>query len=99
AAALGDFEPAFDPYRGAAAARARPPHLRLAARRARVPRSDRPAAPDAVLEPECGRGGGRRTLRSRWVGVPGMGAAAGHARAHARGRLSGAAVLPHRARA
>ena len=44
AAAVGDVEPPFDPSGGAAAARARPAELRLAARRDRMPGDDRPAA-------------------------------------------------------
>ena len=96
AAAVGDVEPAFDASRGAAAARARPPELRLAARRDRMPGDDRPAAPHPLHQRQRRRGRGRRAVRARGLGVPGIGAAARHARAQSRRRLSRTAGLPRR---
>ena len=51
APAVGDLEPAFDPSRRAAAARARPAELRLAARRDRMPGDDRPAVSHPLHQP------------------------------------------------
>ncbi len=91
AAAVGDLEPPFDPPRRTAAARARPAELRLAARRDRMPGDDRPSASHALHQRQCRRGGGRRAVRARGLGVSGIRPAARHAGAEPGRRLSRAA--------
>ena len=88
AAAVGDVEPAFDPSRGAAAARARPAELRLAPRGDRVPGDDRPAASHRLHQRQRQRGRVGRAVGPGGFGVPGIRAAARHARAEPGGRLS-----------
>ena len=73
------------------------PTCALAARRDRVPRSDRPALSRALFERQCERDLRRGAGRACGVGISGVGIAARHARAVGRGRLPRAAVLPHRA--
>ena len=96
APALGNVEPPFDPLRGTRAARARPADLRLAARRDRMPRA-RSAAPTASsIRAAMRRDQRRRAVGPRGLGISGIRAAAGHARALGGRWLSGIALLPHR---
>ena len=98
AAVVGDVEPPFDASRGAAAAGARAAELRLAARRDRVPGDDRTAASHRLHQRQCQRGGLRGAVGAGGFDLPGIGTAAGHARAQSRRRLSGIAGLPRRPR-
>ena len=84
AAAVGDVEPPFDPSGGAAAARARPAELRLAARRDRMPGDDRAAASHRLHQRQRQRGRLRGAVGACGFDISGIGTAAGHARAQSR---------------
>ena len=79
---MGDVEPPFDASRGAAAARARPADLRVAARRDRVPGDDRPAAIACSIRARNASAIAAAVLSGLAVSVfPESGLAARHARA------------------
>ncbi len=84
AAVVGDVEPPFGPSGGAAAARARPAELRLAARRDRMPGDDRAAASHRLHQRQRQRGRLRGAVGAGGFDISGIGAAAGHARAQSR---------------
>ena len=81
----------------AAAARARPADMQLAADRGRTDGNDRAAVPRIVFKLECRRGRRRRACRPCGIGAAGIRPAPRHARARRGGRLSRTAELPHRA--
>ena len=93
---VGDVEPAFDPSRRAAGARARPAELHLAARGDRVPGGDRPPASRRLHQRERQRGRLGGAVGAGDLGVPGIRAAARHARAEPGGRFPRAAAVPRR---